>query len=460
MPKLLHIACVVCGISAVWYSGLHGQDLVPEWEGVYTAEQASRGQNVYTENCTACHDGDLTGGERAPALAGPAFSARWVDRPVAELLEYVHAQMPLQSPGGLSREQSADVVAFMLQRGEFAAGSTALAVAPAVDVDVAAGRGVGGFYTTAQAARGKTAFNRNCAYCHSVDSELWSAENNASIMPRTFGGRFVERVYHGHVLYPTVYHLYEKLKSMPAFDTNSLTPQTRVDILAYILERNDLPAGDTELTPDTGVMKSMMLSEAGFEPLFNGRDFSGFNFVIGPNCAPAPDGCGKTDPGDVLWVENGEIRCACNVHGYFYWEDIYEDFTFRFEQRLERPAEWDPADRLYFGGTGALVFIQKPHRVFPRSLEIEGRYFDLGEPFPIGGKADITYDHDARMRAGRPVGEWDAIEIASRDGVVRTSINGTLVSTTSEHDYPAGQLGMQTEGAPVAWRNLRIKVEK
>jgi hypothetical protein len=58
-----------------------------------------------------------------------------------------------------------------------------------------------------------------------------------------------------------------------------------------------------------------------------------------------------------------------------------------------------------------------------------------------------------------PLGSWDKVEIASKAGVVKTYINGALVSTFSEHDYKPGALGMQLEGAPVRWRNLRVKVE-
>lgn len=455
------VAALVAAAGALFHASLRAQQ-APAWNGTYTAAQAARGQTLYAENCTACHGTGLAGGDRAPALTGGPFFSRWSSMPIGTLLDYIHAQMPLQSPGGLSRQQSADILAFILRQGGMTPGAGELAgtmspAPPRPATTSALPRQ--SFFTADQALRGKTAFDRNCAYCHSVDAKLWSAENNATIMPRTFGGRFIERVWHGHMLYPTVYHLYRKMESMPAFDTKGITAQTRADILAYILQNNDLPAGPNELTTNTSLMKSMMLNEPGFESLFNGKDFTGFKFVIGPNCTPAPAGCGKTEPGTVLRVEDGEIRCVCNVHGYFYWDKPYQNFTFRFEQKFERPADWDAGDPLFFGGTGALIFIQPPHRAFPRSIEIEGRYFDLGEPFPIGGKGTITYDHAARLKAGRPLGEWDAVEIVSQGGTVRTSINGTLVSTVSAHDYPAGPIGMQTEGAPVSWRNLRVRTD-
>ena len=53
-----------------------------QWEGVYSEAQAKRGEALYVRSCATCHGTDLKGGERAPALAGPAFSGRWVERPL------------------------------------------------------------------------------------------------------------------------------------------------------------------------------------------------------------------------------------------------------------------------------------------------------------------------------------------------------------------------------------------
>jgi hypothetical protein len=460
-----HLSVLFAGLltTGLLQARMHGQSTPAGWQGSYSDAQASRGEPLYAANCATCHGADLAGSEKGPALAGVSFAARWTGRTLTELLDYIHLQMPLNSAGGLSRQQSADVLAYMLRKGGVPAGGAELSggpMPPPRDGEASKiGTGPAGYYTRAQALRGRTAYNRNCLFCHPVDANLWTLENNSSIGVRTLGGRFIERVYHGRVLYPSVYHLYTKLLAMPGFDNKAISPQVRADILAYILERNDLPAGEEELTPDAGRMKAMPLGERGFEPLFNGRDFSGLKFVIGPNCLAAPDGCAKPTPGNVLRVEDGEMRCECNVHGYFYFDRTFKDFTFRFEQKFELPPDWDPNDPLYFGGTGVLLFIQPPHRVWPRSVEIEGRYYDLGEPLAIRGKGKVSYDHKTRLRVGRPVGEWDQIEIVSRAGTVTTSINGIVVSTFTDHDYPAGFIGVQTEGAVTWWRNIRIKPE-
>ena len=53
-------------------------------DGVFTADQAKRGEMVYTEMCAACHDAALTGGV-GPALAGKEFLAVWKNMTLGDL---------------------------------------------------------------------------------------------------------------------------------------------------------------------------------------------------------------------------------------------------------------------------------------------------------------------------------------------------------------------------------------
>ena len=70
-------------------------------EGVYTAEQATRGQVIYDEQCGFCHGEDMSGGQ-APGLAGPDFVAFWDTAPLSELVNKIQTSMPQSSPGTLS----------------------------------------------------------------------------------------------------------------------------------------------------------------------------------------------------------------------------------------------------------------------------------------------------------------------------------------------------------------------
>ena len=97
------------------------------WDGIYTEEQAKRGGPLYSERCASCHAADLTGGETAPALASAEFKSNWSGLSVDDLFERIKVSMPADNPGSLSRQQTADTLAFVLSRGGFPAGKTELA---------------------------------------------------------------------------------------------------------------------------------------------------------------------------------------------------------------------------------------------------------------------------------------------------------------------------------------------
>ena len=99
-------------------------------DGVYAAEQAKRGESLYTESCAACHDATLAGGV-GPALAGMEFIAGWKDKTVGELFETIKNTMPLTAPGTLTPAQTADAVAYILSFNKFPAGTTELPADPA-----------------------------------------------------------------------------------------------------------------------------------------------------------------------------------------------------------------------------------------------------------------------------------------------------------------------------------------
>jgi S-disulfanyl-L-cysteine oxidoreductase SoxD len=96
------------------------------WDGVYTAEQAKRGQDLYAKECASCHGSDLTGGESAPALAGPGFLSNWTSLTVGDLFERTRVSMPENDPGKLSRAQIADLIAYLLSANRFPAGKAEL----------------------------------------------------------------------------------------------------------------------------------------------------------------------------------------------------------------------------------------------------------------------------------------------------------------------------------------------
>src|SRR6266550_5283955 len=92
------------------------QQAKSQWDGVYTEDQAKRGEGLYSQYCASCHGPDLAGGEMAPGLTGGEFSSNWNDLSLGELFERMRISMPQNAPGSLSRQQDADILAFMLAK--------------------------------------------------------------------------------------------------------------------------------------------------------------------------------------------------------------------------------------------------------------------------------------------------------------------------------------------------------
>jgi mono/diheme cytochrome c family protein len=117
----------VCGfVLSVSYSVLGAQANTAS-AGVYTEEQATRGEALYKETCAACHGDNLEGSGPMPPLAGMDFLANWKGKTLGDLFEKTQTTMPATAPGTLTPDQTADVLSFVLKASKYAAGSTPLA---------------------------------------------------------------------------------------------------------------------------------------------------------------------------------------------------------------------------------------------------------------------------------------------------------------------------------------------
>ena len=110
--------------------------------------------------------------------------------------------------------------------------------APAAEVSVG-----NTFYTSRQASRGNGLFRDNCVSCHS------SSEFAGSSFERRWRNRSVGDIYE-FILY-----------SMPDDNPGGLPEQTYADIIAYLLELNDFPAGESELPTSMDALMEMKIWE-------------------------------------------------------------------------------------------------------------------------------------------------------------------------------------------------------
>jgi S-disulfanyl-L-cysteine oxidoreductase SoxD len=96
------------------------------WDGVYTEEQAKRGESLYHQKCASCHGDKMTGGESAPPLAGGQFLSNWNGLTLDVLFERIRLTMPSDNPAKVSRPLKADILAYVLRMNTFPSGKTDL----------------------------------------------------------------------------------------------------------------------------------------------------------------------------------------------------------------------------------------------------------------------------------------------------------------------------------------------
>ena len=112
-------------------------------DGVYTTQQAQRGEPLYRSYCAYCHGPDLLGRTDfpppppdlpppefrgrfkpgTPPLKGATFISNWTDLSLDNLFERNRISMPQNAPGSLSRQQNADILAYVLQENGYSPGN-------------------------------------------------------------------------------------------------------------------------------------------------------------------------------------------------------------------------------------------------------------------------------------------------------------------------------------------------
>ena len=110
-----------------------------------------------------------------------------------------------------------------------------------------------GVFTAEQAQRGSESYQQECAQCHLED--LLGDGIAPSLVGAPFHFRWSEL---------SVGDMLVAIRTtMPQGAPASLSPRAYVDIVAYLLERNDFPAGDMELPTDQDVLESIIIQEEG-----------------------------------------------------------------------------------------------------------------------------------------------------------------------------------------------------
>lgn len=191
--------------------------------------------------------------------------------------------------------------------------------------------------------------------------------------------------------------------------------------------------------------------EEGFTPLFDGKTLTGW---VNVNCAP-----------ETWSVRDGMIHCEGTPTGALRTERQYENFIIELEWRHLKPG----SNAGIFIWAGPLPAIGVP---FLRSIEVQvldhgygntEHYTTHGDVFAIHGSSMKPFPPSKGMRSfptekrSKPSPEWNHYRITCESGTIRLAVNGKEVSGGSDCVWRKGYIGLESEGGPVDWRNLRIK---
>lgn len=199
-------------------------------------------------------------------------------------------------------------------------------------------------------------------------------------------------------------------------------------------------------------IRQMKAEADGATALFNGKDFEGWKFHLGKE--------GADNSGSFL-IADGIISTPGDPRGYMYTEKSYTSYIIKYDWKFDRPADLH-TDSLFKGNSGCLIHVGEANAlgVWPVSIEVQGKHNQAGLilPIPRSVKCDFTYDRDAYREAINPVGEWSTmtVEVDGADMIIR--VNGAEVSMVKESELTSGPIALQSEGAPISWKNIKILV--
>lgn len=98
------------------------------WDGVFTEAQAARGQAFFKNSCSRCHNNELVGSERGPALTGDGFWQRWDNDSFDKLFTKVRDTMPQAEIDSITDDKKIDILTFVLSKNGAKAGTSELKV--------------------------------------------------------------------------------------------------------------------------------------------------------------------------------------------------------------------------------------------------------------------------------------------------------------------------------------------
>lgn len=215
-----------------------------------------------------------------------------------------------------------------------------------------------------------------------------------------------------------------------------------------------VPAGAADVgapRPVPGPPRLANAAQFGTIALFNGRNLDGLQPFLDDPAA---------DPAKTWSVGDGVLRATGTPSGYVRTLIAYADYRLHVEWR------WPKAG----GNSGVVLHIVNRDEVWPKGFEVNmlsGRAGDFASFWDArgreekGGRIANRYSTGRLERHGpanveKPPGEWNAFDIVAAGDTLTVTLNGTEVNRMTGVSPSAGMIALQSEGAPVEFRNFTL----
>jgi len=115
------------GSAAAQIAGAEStSDHTTVWNGIYTPDQALRGQEAFDLHCMRCHQSDIDARNPDARFRGHMFMERWREYDLESLYDFIRLTMPRRDPGSLTDATYVDIVAHVLMVNAFPPGPAEL----------------------------------------------------------------------------------------------------------------------------------------------------------------------------------------------------------------------------------------------------------------------------------------------------------------------------------------------
>lgn len=160
-------------------------------------------------------------------------------------------------------------------------------------------------------------------------------------------------------------------------------------------------------------------------------------------------------PPETWRVEDGAIACAGEPRGYLRSQRKYRNYVFRAEWRFQTEG-WTQAPERWPNAGFFIHASEEQGKRWPASfVEVQGHFGEAGSVFNggiQGAKRGPIVKNRIRF------GDWDRVEVTSQNGTVKVILNGELVNEGWGANPAEGYICLQSEGWPVFYRNVQIRV--